>query len=152
MSSPVSPYTTEQMVVILKMFQANGNNLSKTAKEAGISRPTLRRWIDQMGPQVFNHNDVQDIVYKVDEEAIDKKTKISLKIIEAKEAMIQKIVDRIPFTNDMDQLTRGMKILVDIEKEVSDLPIRDGGDTNTINYIKIVTDQLILNKNELKIN
>jgi hypothetical protein len=137
-------YTMEQMVVILKTYQANGNNLKKTADEVGISRTTLRKWVESMGPQVFNHNAVQDIVFKVDEQITEKKKVFDNEVLDAKLSMLRRVVKQIPKTKDMDQLTRGLKVLNELDKDVRKLNIPDDGDdVKTVNYITMVTNAII---------
>jgi len=152
MSKPAVAYTTEQMVQILKMHELNAFNVSKTSKESGVSRPTLRRWVESMGPEVFNHNNVQEIVFKVDEQVIDRKTKLANRVMDAKEKMLERIIKRIPSTKDMDSLTRGMKILNELDKIVID-PDK-GGDTtiNNNTFVQYIMDQRKLSSNATKDN
>lgn len=147
-------YTTEHIVKVLKMYEKNSNNLKKTERDSGVSRPTIRRWVEQFGKQVFNHNHMEDVVYKINENLVERRTKMLTRTLEAKEKFLEKIIERIEFTNEMDSLTRGFKIITEIDRAVKG--ITDDGDEdvgqNGLGVINIITDQLNLIKNELKIN
>jgi hypothetical protein len=134
------------MVEILKTYEGYNFNLLKTSRESGVSRATIRKWADSIGHQVFSHNKIQDIVFKVDQSLAEKKAKFDKDVLTAKQQMLNKIIKRIPLTNDMDSLTRGLKILNELERDVKALDIKDGSDEGTINYIQIITDQLFNQK------
>lgn len=38
-------YSHEKRVIVLATLAANGGNITKTSRETGVSRPTLREWL-----------------------------------------------------------------------------------------------------------
>jgi hypothetical protein len=117
-------YTSHQMVVILKMYEGNNFNLNKTSKETGVARPTIRKWADSMGFQVFSHNKFQEIVFQVDEEITDKKAIFDSESLDAKLSVLRQIVKRISKTKNMNSLIRCLKILHELDRDVKALNIK----------------------------
>jgi hypothetical protein len=135
-------YTMQKMIEILKMYEENNFNLNKTSKDSGVARQTIRKWADMMGVQVFSHNKINDLVFKVDEKMADRKARFENDVMDAKELLLARVVKRIPKTNDMDSLSRGLKILNELDRDVKSIDPTEKYDTSTVNYIQILMDQL----------
>jgi hypothetical protein len=74
-------YTYGEKVSALKVLERNDYNLLKTERICGISRPTLRRWKEQLGSVVFTgaspiEEALQraDVVMKINDETIIRNT------------------------------------------------------------------------------
>jgi hypothetical protein len=52
----------------------------------------------------------------------------------------------------MDSLTRGLKILSELDKQPGKNDSQGNGDTNTVNYIQVLMNQLQIPPYEPKIN
>src|SRR5450759_3317477 len=133
-------YKMHRIVEVLKIYEEYNFNLLRASKESGVSRATIRKWADSMGHQVFSHNKIQEVVFKVDQSLAEKKAKFDNDVLTAKQQLLDQVIKRIPFTMDLDSLTRGLKILNELEQDVKALDIKNGCDTGIVDYIQILMD------------
>lgn len=146
-NKPGTHYSMEQMVQVLKIYELNNFNLNKSSKESGISRAAIKKWADTMGVEVFNKNKLQEIVFKVDGRIATRKEQYDNDVMTAKELMLLQITARIQHTMDMDSLTRGLKVLNELEKDI-DQNKKSGTINNTLNFIQLIKDELKLDNHE----
>jgi hypothetical protein len=144
---------------ILKILILNNYNLGKTARETGVCRDTLRRWVKKgmiknvvvdektcdkiqvpvIIPSQQDHNNMQLLIKKpdiivIDFEMLDRIKKVQLSLITQIEA-------KIPEQRDVEKIAKTMKLLYDISTGV--VPAgEEGGSAITNNYYQIIMKQI----------
>lgn len=140
-------YTVEQMIAVLKIHQANNYNLLKTSRESGVSRNTLRRWIDSMGSQVFRKSVlIQEIAFKADVKEVDRRAKLASAIIDRQTEIVDRMEKRIAKSKSLYELARTLKILHEVDLNNQSL-MPDGSieDNGEVDFIQQVHDALVRN-------
>ncbi|WP_019585232.1 transposase [Deinococcus apachensis] len=105
-------YTHEQKVAILAALAANNGNISKTARETGVSRDKLREW--------------QASTLQTSPEVVTLKKELSdsyrSKLKRAREAALDRMLELLPHEHDLHKVTGAAKILseLNITEEVAD--------------------------------
>jgi transposase-like protein len=105
-------YTHEQKLTILGALAANNGNISKTARETGVSRDKLREW---QASTLQNSPEVASIKK-------DLSDSYRSKLRRAREAALDRMLELLPDENDLHKVTGAAKILSElhITEEVAD--------------------------------
>ncbi len=135
-------YSTEQMIVVLKIYQETNFNASETHKRTKVSRVAIKKWAEKLGVQVFAKNHVQEVVHKVNVAIATRKERVADKLNQAKEDLLDRLIERIPHTIDLHSISNALKIIHEIEKVADDPDKESTGDS--ISYIETVTRQLTI--------
>lgn len=137
-----SNYTKAERIKALKRLEVNGFNLMKTEKELGISVPSLKRWRDELGTEVFGKQPRADIAVRMaNSEAELCITRNDVQ--KHKEEIAHKALDKLSFMMD-DPRNKIQKlftpsVLIEIAKLPTEVagPGTSGGDaiSNAINKL-----------------
>lgn len=96
-------YTDDQRIAALASLAANGGNISKTARETGVSRLTLREW------QASDLSELPEVT------AIKEQLRGSFleQIREVREAASRRMLELIPEETDLHKVAGALKIAND---------------------------------------
>ena len=108
-------YTDSEREAVLTILKANGGNLKRTARETGVSLPTLREW--KAGGKV------QADPIKAAEIGASYLTRVKA----AREAAMIRMLELIPNEMDLFKVTGAVKVLSEVamNEEVLNDAIRD---------------------------
>lgn len=101
-------YTNEQRIAVLATLAANGGNISRTERETGVPRITIRKWLNT--PELSDHPDV----------ATQKKTlsdAYSGKIKRAREALLDRMTTLAETEQDLFKVSGAFKIVSEAAAE-----------------------------------
>lgn len=118
-------YTYSEKVSILKILERNDYNLLKTERTCGISRPTLRRWKEQLGPMVFTSvSPIEEALQQVeiqmkinDESIIRKYYTIRNQILDRLQKLIPNETKLEPLINALKSISLEFAVFDEINKK-----------------------------------
>lgn len=132
---------------ILGALRANEFNYQKTAKETGISRQTLIRWAKTKEGKAILHADIIEV--SKDErgrEVVIDKVLVGKELYSLKRDIIEKMKGVLIKCNDLDTLSRCLKIVSDVE-QANDM---NGDNLNHLNnaqgFIELIYKKLTISK------
>jgi len=132
-------FTKAQKIKALKRLEVNGFNLMKTEKELGISVPSLKRWRDELGTEVFGKQPRADIAVRAANAETELKI-VRIDIQKRKEETAHMAIDilqaRLQDPRQAKKISAGILIEI-INLPVVNLSAPTGGDafTNAINKL-----------------
>lgn len=97
-------YSTAQKLAALAVLAANAGNISKTARETGIDRVTLRKWRASelnASPEIIALKNAFADAYRE-------------KLARAREASLDRMLELIPHETDLHKVTGAVKILSEL--------------------------------------
>lgn len=97
-------YSNEQRIAALASLAANGGNISKTSRETGVSRITLRGW------QASELNDLPEVA-TIKKGLVDSYRE---KLRKARESALDRMLELMPVESDLHKVTGAAKILSEI--------------------------------------
>lgn len=101
-------YTQEQKLAVLAALAANAGNISRTTRETGVPRLTIRKWLQQ--PELGNHPDVATIK----EQMADAYT---AKLRSTREIIIDRMATLAMKEKDLFKLSGAFKIISEAAAE-----------------------------------
>jgi hypothetical protein len=103
-------YTYSEKVSILKILERNDYNLLKTERTCGISRPTLRRWKEQLGPMVFTGvSPIEEALQRVEIQMKVNDETIIRKYYMIRNQILDRIQELIPSETKLEPLINALK-------------------------------------------
>ncbi len=108
----MAKYTEEQRISAIAVLAANGGNISKTARQTGVSRMTLREW------QASGLDELPEVATIKKEFTSSYRDKLK----RAREAGLDRMLELIPAEHDLHKVTGAVKVLseLNITEEVAD--------------------------------
>ena len=101
-------YTTEQKISVLATLAANGGNISRTERETGVPRMTIRKWLNT--PELNEHPDVATQKKALSEA-------YSGKIKRAREALLDRMTTLAETEQDLFKVSGAFKIVSEAASE-----------------------------------
>lgn len=135
----------ETMVKALKILELNSFNYSRTAEETGVSRQTLKKWASKLGVAVFKHTKIEETVEESNEDIEHRKVVFVKNVLATKELLLMQMDKVIPKCNDIDKLSRALKIVSDIEfiaNNGSNPDHANSAITNTANFMQVIINTI----------
>lgn len=103
-------YTYTEKVSILKVLERNSYNLLKTERMCGISRPTLRRWKEQLGPMVFTGvSPIEEALQQVEIQMKINDESIIRKYYTIRNQILDRLQELIPNETKLEPLINALK-------------------------------------------
>lgn len=133
-------YTEEEKIEVLKLVEANDFNYYKTSKATGIHQSTIKKWADKMGKEVWNRERRKEIIQKIEDRLAERKELFATQAFDLKIKFVQRLETMLEGENNMDNITKALKLLHEISDPNSDVDeaVKRGG-----NFFQIVNNQLI---------
>jgi len=145
-----SKYTEEEISTALLVLRALDNNYSQAAKKIGVNRTTLMSW-DKKYKEIPEKSPVEtmDIEEIIEEMATVGSAEVMTadfigNVTEAKNLIIERLMELIPNSANIDYLTKALKTLHDITGGGQpDDNGKPGSFTQINNYIQYLNQELI---------
>ena len=99
-------YTPEEITATLALLQANGGNLTRTSKETGVVRSTIRKWRDEHHP---DETQIATLKSHIQASFLDKAKK-------AREAAATRALEILPQEDDLHKVVGAAKVFNDIAR------------------------------------
>lgn len=137
----------ETIVRTLKILELNSFNYSKTSEQTGVSRPTIKKWANKEGVAVFKHTKIEETVTESSEEVEVRKIRFAKDVLATKELLLMQMNNVIPKCNDLDKLSRALKIVNDVEFLALNGGNPDNASaviSNTANFMQVIINTIKL--------
>lgn len=139
-------YTEKAKITALRLLQKNDYNFLKTEKLTGINRVTLKKWSSQYGNDVFSADSpIEQALQQVDAEMIRNDQKVIQRYFNLRMQILNRIALLVPNETRLDPLINSLKAITDELEWMSD---KNETSSGTRDFIKIITDQLKIKKQE----
>jgi hypothetical protein len=138
-------YSHHQKITSLRLLESNNFNFLRTSKETKIARRTLHTWEKLYGKEVFSgKNPTEAALVEIDAEMKYKETHIIRNLFIIRKSALHRVMILAEQETKIDTL---INILKFVSGELQKFTEEDSNEKDkTINYIKIVTDQMIKNQ------
>jgi hypothetical protein len=142
-------YTKASKIGTLRILEKNDFNYLQTQNLTGVSRSTIKNWEKELGAEVFSGmTPTEKALKEVDAEMTKQDKKIMQKYFNLRMQILNRIALLVPHETRLDPLINTLKAI----SEELDLMDKEGENgSNTTGFIKIITDQLQLKKQEGKL-
>jgi len=144
-------YSKKRVAEVMEVLRLYNYNISKTHKETGIARSTLRRWkklyLKDLAIQEAlkkNEKEIIDDAVEIRNLGLEKEGELIDKALTLKKQVLDRIMELVPTEKNMDRLCNTLKILHTITS------VQDPETTENSNTLifQQVSDQLIRMKKE----
>jgi len=139
-------YTKATKIGTLRILEKNDFNYLQTQKITGVSRSTIKAWEKELGVEVFSgKSPTEKALQQVDAEMIKNDQKVIQRYFNLRMQILNRIALLVPNETRLDPLINSLKAITDELEWMSD---KNETSSGTRDFIKIITDQLKIKKQE----
>ena len=144
-------YPLSEKLSILKIYQENDLNLTKTAKETKVDKNTISKWYKIYGKRLEENPVESEMITEISE--VNREHKISLlsSFWETQDKLLARIKAQISRTTSITQLVQVMDTLDGIMSRWEGKPSESSGTTN-LNFYTQINKMANDKKNQLQGN
>lgn len=140
-------YTHTEKVKTLRLLESNGFNYLQTSKQTNISRPTLRKWQELYGMEIFKgKSPTEEALIAIDAEMKHYDINILRHLYAIRKRTLQRVMVMAENEKKIEALVNLLKFVSSEIQKFSE--IEQPGYDPTVDYIAIVTNALIENQKE----